>query len=88
MFGIGSVNKSKPEDLKVDRVAHPGWMTAAERVPTVGEEVYCASGFARLVKLCGKTGNGTRLLELKLAEGKAPAFFAAASNVLVRPIGM
>jgi hypothetical protein len=33
----------------------------------------------------GKTGDGSRLLELKLVEGTAPLFYAAASNVLVRP---
>jgi hypothetical protein len=39
---------------------------------------------AQVVKLLGKTGSG-RLLELKVADGRRAAFFAAAGNVLVAP---
>ena len=33
----------------------------------------------------GKTGDGSRLLEIKLTDPAARPFFAAASNVLVAP---
>ena len=45
----------------------------------------CAEGMAEVVRLLGKTGNGTRLLELKLLDGTRQPFFAEASNVRVPP---
>lgn len=73
-------------DLKVDTAAHPGWKTAVEAQPGVGDVVHCTEGRAEITKLLGKTSDGSRLLELKLlgVEGARP-FFAAASNVLVAP---
>jgi hypothetical protein len=75
-----------PAELHVDHATHPGWTSGVERVPMVGEQVYCTSGLAEVVKLLGKTGDGSRLLELKLPEVAAKPFFAAASNVLVAPL--
>ncbi len=75
----------KPADLAVDHEARPGWVTGADRIPTVGEEIYCTEGAAEVVKVLGRTGNGSRLLELKLPETGTKPFFAAASNVLVSP---
>jgi hypothetical protein len=40
---------------------------------------------AEVVRVAGKTGDGSRLLELRLLEKEAPPFYAAASNVLVMP---
>jgi hypothetical protein len=40
---------------------------------------------AEVVRILGKTGDGSRLLELRLLEKDAPPFYAAASNVLVMP---
>jgi hypothetical protein len=37
------------------------------------------------VALLGKTGDGSRLLEIRLGDVQAKPFFAAASNVLVAP---
>jgi hypothetical protein len=71
--------------LQIDHDARPGWITATERLPTVGEEIFCTEGLAELVRVHGKTGNGSRLLELRLPGVKTPPFFAAASNVLVAP---
>ncbi len=76
-----------PDKLKVDRAARPDWPTGAERMPTVGEEVYCTEGMCSVTRVLGRTGNGSRLLELRLAGGDQRAFYAAASNVLVRPPG-
>ena len=84
MFGNSS-KRVKTDDLVVSRETQPEWKTGVERLPGVGEVVLCTSGMAEVVKLLGKTSDGSRLLELKLVAEKAPPFFAAASNILVRP---
>jgi hypothetical protein len=71
----------------MDRAARPGWPTGAELVPVKGQHVYCQGGIAEVVRVLGKTGNGSRLLELRLLDRVAPPFHAAASNVLVAPAG-
>lgn len=73
-------------DLFVDRDARPGWIAGAERIPSVGEEVYCGVGPGEVAAILGKTGDGSRLLEIRLPDPKAKPFFAAASNVLVAPL--
>lgn len=83
-FGAQPLTPS-PEALKIDRSARHEWPTGAERVPVVGEEVYCTAGMASVVRILGKTGNGSRLLELRLAGAERGSFFAAGSNVLVAP---
>jgi hypothetical protein len=55
-------------------------------MPQVGEYVYCVEGPAEVVKLLGKTGDGSRLLELRFP-GRREPFFAAASNVLLAERG-
>lgn len=74
-----------PRLLRVDRSARPGWKTGAEQPPRPGQAVYCTEGMAEVVRILGKTGDGSRLLELRLLEKDAPPFYAAASNVLVMP---
>ena len=76
-----------PRLLRVDRSARPGWKTGAEQPPRPGQAVYCTEGMAEVVRILGKTGDGSRLLELRLLEKDAPPFYAAASNVLVMPEG-
>ena len=71
--------------LEVDHAARPGWVTAADRLPLAGEEVFCTGGRAVVIRVLGRTGDRSRLLELKLAEGDGKPFFAAASNVLIPP---
>jgi hypothetical protein len=75
-------------DLKVDPEERPGWVSAAERLPSPGELVYCAEGAAELVRVVGKTGSGAKLLELKMADGRRHPFFAADHNVRVAPVGL
>ena len=82
-----SSRRFKPEDLKVDVADHPEWVSGADREPKAGEQVLCSGGLAEVVQLLGKTGNGARLLELRLLDGKHPPFFVAASNVLLPPPG-
>ncbi len=80
-------NQFSPEKLKVDRAVRPDWPTGADHTPAVGDEVYCTEGFCSVARVLGRTGNGSRLLELKFPGAKGRSFFAAASNVLVRPAG-
>jgi hypothetical protein len=75
-------------DLHVDGSTQPGWVSGVDRLPTAGEQVYCTQGLAEVVKVLGKTSNGSRLLELKLAVPGSKPFFAAADNVLVAPAEM
>ncbi|HET9983317.1 MAG TPA: hypothetical protein VFQ38_07010 [Longimicrobiales bacterium] len=77
----------KPAAQRIDRSARPGWATGHERLPSVGEAVYCTAGPASVVRVHGKTGDGSRLLELRLASGAREPFFAAGSNVLVAAPG-
>lgn len=82
---MGFANSSRRvrnADLRVDPEAHPGWLASTERVPVPGEHVYCTEGSAEVVRVMGRTSDGSRLLELKLLEREAPPFYAAASNVL------
>jgi hypothetical protein len=72
-------------DLYVDRDAHPGWLSGAESALNVGDEVLCTGGEGTVTGTHGRTGDGSRLLEISLGETVRQPFFAAASNVLVRP---
>jgi hypothetical protein len=72
------------DDLRVSGETRPGWIKATERVPSVGEHVFCAGGEGIVLAVHGKCGDGSRLLQIRL-EGEKPPFFAAASNVLVAP---
>ena len=71
--------------LEVDHAARPDWISATDRLPEAGEEVFCTGGLAVVIKVLGRTGDQSRLLELKLVEGDGKPFFAAASNVLIPP---
>ena len=85
MSKSNGTKRLRAEDGKVDMTARPGWTTGQERVPNVGEQVLCAGGAGEVVALLGKTGDGSRLLEIRLGDAQAKPFFAAASNVLVAP---
>lgn len=62
------------------------WIAGTERPLVLGEDVLCAEGLARLSRILGKTGDGSRLLELLLPDRpKHHPFFAAASNVMIAP---
>jgi len=74
-----------PSALRMDRSAKPGWPTGSEQVPVVGQQVYSIAGMAEVSGVLGKTGDGSRLLVLRLLAVPAPPFHAAASNVLVSP---
>jgi hypothetical protein len=75
----------RAEEYRVNPDDRPGWVLASERTPMVGEQVYCASGDGTVLRVHGKTSDGSRLLQIKLELEKSAPFFAAASNVLVTP---
>ena len=64
---------------------YPDWISATVRAPDIGEHVWCAEGMAEVIRLLGKTSDGSRLLELNLPSRPRHPFYAAASNVLVAP---
>ena len=72
-------------DLRMERSARPGWPTGSEQLPIIGQHVYCKGGMAEVVRVLGRTGDGSRLLELRLLNKSSEAFHAAASNILVEP---
>jgi len=81
-----SSRRTKLESLQVaESEERPGWITATDRLPNVGEQVCCTEGMAEVTKLLGKTSDGSRLLELVLPDRPRHPFFASASNVLVSP---
>jgi hypothetical protein len=87
MSGFGnSSRRISREGLRVTGTAQqPDWVSGTTRMPAVGEQVQCAEGVAEVVRILGKTGDGTRLLELVLPDRPRQPFFAAASNVLIAP---
>ncbi len=80
-----STKRMRAEEFRVDPEERPGWIRGNTRTPTVGEEVFCAGGAGSVASVHGKTGDGSRLLQIRLSEEGTPPFFAAASNVLVSP---
>jgi hypothetical protein len=72
------------DSLRITSVHPPGWQPLAEgALPRAGETVYCTDGPAEVVKLLGRTSDGSRLLELRCSDRPQP-FFASSANVLVR----
>lgn len=82
----GAIRRPNAE-LRVDRAAHPGWVSCAEREPVPGDAVMCPLGPGQVAAVRGRTGDGSRLLEIRLDDPAAPPYFAAASNVLRAPAG-
>ena len=72
------------EQIRIESLELPGWHAGSERIPSVGESVHCIEGEAEVVRILGRTSDGSRLLELRLPERPKQPFFAASSNVLVQ----
>ncbi|HEX5521264.1 MAG TPA: hypothetical protein VFX29_06180 [Longimicrobiaceae bacterium] len=83
-YGNSSRRLSDAE-LYVNRDDRPGWPTADERLPDVGDQVYCAQGPGEVIRILGKTSSGSRLIELRLEGMTRGSFFVAGDNVLVDP---
>jgi hypothetical protein len=76
-------SRATRDELRISSVEPAGWEPSSGRVPKIGDFVYCTDGPARVVKLLGRTSDGSRLLELRCGEG-TPPFFASSANVLLR----
>jgi hypothetical protein len=83
---MNSSRRVSGQSLQVDQQPWPGWIVGSDRLPSVGDEVQCAEGTATVSRVLGRTGDGSRLLELVLPDRPKHPFFAAASNVLVAPL--
>ena len=88
VFSNNSAKRLRPEDLQVDKTQQPEWTAGNEAQLIAGTIVMCTAGLATIIKVRGKTGDGSRLLELRLVEGDQHPFYAAASNVLVQPVAV
>ncbi len=85
MLPFRNANKLRIEDFRVSLEDRPGWVWGTTRVPRQGEEIFCAAGAGTVTALHGKTGDGSRLVQIGLANVPKRPFFAAASNVLLPP---
>jgi hypothetical protein len=79
-----NIGRVRREGLSISFVHRTGWETGSERVPLVGEIVHCVDGEAEVVRVCGRVGDGSKLLELRLPDRPKVPFFAASSNVLMQ----
>jgi hypothetical protein len=84
MTGMNGSRALRGRDYKVTDEERPGWVRGSTRIPAVGETVYCAGGEGTVVSVQGRTGDGSRLVQIRLDTSAAP-FFAAGSNVLLAP---
>lgn len=69
------------DSLRISSLDRPGWHLSPGRVPDPGDHVCCLEGPAEVVRLLGRTSDGSRLLELR-CESRPQPFFASSSNVL------
>jgi len=77
--GTGSIRR---DSLRVTAMDRPGWCVGDGSTPQPGEAVFCVDGEAEVVRVLGRTGDGSRLLELMLPATPKASYFAASSNVL------
>jgi hypothetical protein len=88
MLPFRAANKLSASEFRVRQNDRPDWVRGTTRLPQAGEEIYCAAGAGTVTALHGKTGDGSRLVQIGLeADAKHP-FYAAASNVLLPPADM
>lgn len=85
MAKANSAKSLRANEFLVSPTDRPGWVPGTQRQMVVGDEVYCAGGIGTVASVHGKTGDGSRLIAVRLNEGPTALFFAAASNVLVAP---
>jgi hypothetical protein len=85
MAKANSAKSLRANEFLVSPSDRPGWSVGSERQIAVGDEVYCAGGPGTVASVHGKTGDGSRLLAVRLESGTNALFYAAASNVLIAP---
>jgi hypothetical protein len=82
---MNSSRRVSGHSLRVDATAAPGLVAGGDQKIIAGDQVQCTEGLAEVVRVLGRTSDGSRLLELCLPDRPRQPFFAAASNVLVSP---
>jgi hypothetical protein len=85
MLPYRAADKLRAEDFRVRPEDRPGWVRGTTRLPREGEEIFCAAGHGTVTALHGKTGDGSRLVQIGLDGATKHPFYAAASNVLLPP---
>jgi hypothetical protein len=80
-----SANNLRKEDFRVRLEDRPGWVLGTSRAPREEEEIFCAAGAGKVTAVRGRTGDGSSLVQIRLEGPAKPAYFAAASNVLLPP---
>jgi hypothetical protein len=78
-----NTSRTPRDSLRISSVEPPGWEPSEGRIPASGDTVYCTDGPAEVIRVLGRTSDGSRLLELKCVDRPQP-FFASSSNVLIR----
>jgi hypothetical protein len=74
------------DSLRISSTEPPGWEPPVEgHIPKEGDPVYCTQGPAKVVRVLGRTSDGSRLLQLRCADRSEP-FFAVSTNILVPAI--
>ena len=81
MSSPSNTSRVRRDSLRISTVDRPGWRLSPGRVPEPGDHIYCLEGPAEVVRLLGRTSDGSRLLELR-CEGRPQPFFASSSNIL------
>ena len=76
-------SRVRRDSLRISSVDRPGWEISPGRVPEPGERIWCTEGQAEVVRLLGRTSDGSRLIELR-CESRPHPFFASSSNVMFR----
>ena len=71
------------DSLRIWSVERPGWHVSPGKVPDPGEWICCVEGPAEVLRVLGKTSDGSRLLELRF-ESRPQPFFASSSNIMFR----
>ena len=79
-----SSSRLRAEDTRISSIESPGWCIVPGLVPEVGARVWCVEGPAEVMKILGRVGDGSRLLELQLPDRPKTPFFASSANVLHR----
>jgi hypothetical protein len=87
MLPFRTTGKLRIDDFRVRLEDCPGWVSGTTRLPLKGEAIFCAAGTGTVAALHGKTGDGSRLIQVELPSCPKRLFFAAASNVLLPPVG-
>jgi hypothetical protein len=85
MSKSNSSRRSSVEDFLVSPSDRPGWVNGNDHGLSVGQQVYCAGGEGTVQAVLGKISDGSRLIEVRLADPDAKPFFASSSNLLVAP---